>query len=161
MINFALNDHVYCIVYNKIRIFYQENFAIQIPSESCCDKIKRRLFTDEPSPYYFDYGIPNPSNQTINQMIMKLCHIYGLPDGRQTFTQYSMVSHSYTSHSQSFSKTSVISRNKSNCGKPIDRSPSTLSFGCAKYKISPTKHRIFPAVEESDDDHQQSNSKLV
>lgn len=159
LIAFSLNDHLYSVIYNKLRIFYKDEYIIVIPDEPLCDRINRRLFTDEPPPFSFDFGIQNPTDKSINQMILKLCHYYGLPGGRQTFTQYSMVSHSSFGEEKfrilSLSKLSTSSGKRSNSGRRNEKSNSDIS-PCVKYKTSPTKHRVYPTVEESVSDTQLS-----
>lgn len=61
--------------------FYRNNY-IRIndpPPESCFDKLKRKLLTDEPSPYHYDYILLEPSQNSVDNLIlsMKQMHGYG------------------------------------------------------------------------------------
>lgn len=61
------------------------------PAEPFCMKITRLLFTQAPPPYKYDYCIPNPSNQSFDDMICAIRKGYGF-DIRSSRSSRSVVS---------------------------------------------------------------------
>lgn len=73
----------YVNIYQRIRFFYSDRGSPP-PPEPLCSKLYRLIFTQAPPPYKYDYGIPNPSSQTFDDMIcgIKKGYVYDIRSSR-------------------------------------------------------------------------------
>lgn len=96
LISFTIKFSQFKIIKRRISFYYNCKKDDEIPPEPWYERIVR-MFTGCPSPYYYDYSIPNPNQHTLDEVIFEIKQYYGYSSRASSLISFSRSS--YLSHS--------------------------------------------------------------
>lgn len=135
-----IQKHFY--LYNQFRL------NLPHPSESCCSKINRILFTTKPSPFHYDYCLSNPTTKSMDELIVFIKTKNGYSSRPQSSYELKSNSNSPTvifDGSRKYkSYLSLSSPNYSSFLPPLDSSPNSINDTSNKNSLSRNQAKIHP-----------------
>lgn len=78
LVSLCLGKEEYDVIVNRMNYFYQKGSeAVKPPYEPFFSKLHRKLLTNHPPPFHYDYFIHNPKNSAFSEMIFFLRKEFG------------------------------------------------------------------------------------
>lgn len=115
---------IYKSIINRMNFYLCINCE-KPPQEKCTTKLYRLIFKFEPEPYHYDYSLPNPSADSIENLVLTLKHTYGYagrkssvllskPQTSQSYNSYARSPSLVHIHNSVYLETSVIKKSVRN-----------------------------------------------
>lgn len=135
-----IQKHFY--LYNQFRL------NLPHPSESCCVRMNRILFSRKPSPFHYDFCLSKPSTNSIEELIIFIKTKNGYSSRPQSIYDSRSMSNSpqiYVDGSRKpLSYLSISSPNYSTLMPPIDSSPGSINDSGIKSSLYRNHSKIHP-----------------
>lgn len=155
LINLTIGNDYFEVIQKRVEFYYiKGNEYAKPPFEPLLSKLHRKLFTNHPAPYHYDYFIHNPKRSSLSEMIFTLRQDFGYSYRSNTIDSESKLLLAKSSSSvrtscssYSYTKKKITRAGEDNSNSNSNSIPVKLEKSSSDYRPEIRKNKIIP--EES------------